>query len=82
MSKQQILLKLPDYKSKQCPKCNGIFFVEVTIFKIIPGLVIGKTENMEQPIGVNKCVGCGYIDVPKGILSDEEIKNLSQNAKD
>lgn len=46
----------------KCSKCSAMVFDMVNIIKIIPGLLIGQSENMFHTQNMARCVKCGNIE--------------------
>jgi rubredoxin len=58
---QNIQVDLRNCPTYQCSNCENIFFEEVVIIKILPGLMIGTGKNEVFPVKILRCKTCGEI---------------------
>ena len=61
MSQRAILLDAP---IEVCPKCGGIYFREVVVFKKISKLKVGAPEDIHYPLPIHICDKCGELAPP------------------
>ena len=55
----------------RCEECNGIFFEEVTMYKIVPAVQAPNGQKSMLPIPVVRCAECGNVSeqfLPKELL--------------
>lgn len=77
-------IKLPninpmDYPTVKC-SCGNEIYTPAVIFKDIPGVAVGSTENIQFPIKVFICSKCGELSAYDKELLNETNKVKSKNS--
>jgi hypothetical protein len=55
----------------RCEECEGIFFNEVTMYKVVPAVQSPNGKKSMLPIPVQRCADCGNVSeqfLPKELL--------------
>ena len=55
----------------RCEECDGIFFNEVTMYKVVPAVQAPNGQKSMLPIPVQRCADCGNVSeqfLPKELL--------------
>lgn len=77
--KTQIRVNVWEHDSVKCDACGHDIFVPASIFKRIPGLLVGTgAKEHIQPVPVYICAKCGDL-MP---VYKEDIKQASQKTPD
>ena len=67
----QMQLDPTKLETVQCENCDGIFFEEVTMFKVVPAVQSPNGQKSMLPIPVVRCAECGHVSekfLPKELL--------------
>lgn len=77
---QQINVDLNSAPEIHCPKCDGIFFQEITFFKKLSALMSPTGKDAVIPVVAYACIECGTINPQLLPIGFEAGGNNGQNA--
>jgi|TARA_B110000444_G_C18681593_1_gene520023 uncharacterized Zn finger protein len=67
----QLKLDPTKLETVRCEECDGIFFEEVQMFKVVPAVQAPNGQKSMLPIPVVRCAECGHVSerfLPKELL--------------